>query len=316
MIISMVSPNYLTKEHCDIFKEKTGEEIKIVEELAVTSEILSEVEILISSGGGVTKSIVDSCKKLKWIFSISAGVDGLPFKELKEKNIIVSNTRGIHAPQIAEQTLGIMISFSRNLKMNFKSQLEKNWAHKLMPGELTGQTLCIIGAGSVGKEIARKAKAFDMNVIGLKNNTEPIENFDEVQNIKNLKAVLGISDYVVLIAPLTENTYKMIGIEEFKAMKKSAVFINMSRGDTVDEEAMIQALKEGYISGAGLDVFHKEPLQNNSPLWDMDNVIITPHNGGASPNTVNRATELLIKSYIAYKNGDEIPNIVDLKRKY
>lgn len=182
--------------------------------------------------------------------------------------------------------------------------------------EISEKTLCIIGTGSIGSEIARKAKAFDMKVIGVDKFPATSKNFDEVWGMDKMAEALGLADYTVLTIPLTEETYHLMGQKEFKSMKQSGILINMSRGDTVDETALIAALQEGRIAGAGLDVFHKEPLPQESPLWDMENVIITPHCAGDSPYLERRALNLFAENLLLYRQGKPMKNIINLERKY
>jgi phosphoglycerate dehydrogenase-like enzyme len=134
--------------------------------------------------------------------------------------------------------------------------------------------------------------------------------------IDKLHEALQQADYSVLITPLTEATFHLIGTEEFRVMKSSSIFINVSRGDTVDETALIEALQNGSIAGAGLDVFHEEPLPQDSPLWDMENVLITPHNAGVSPHYTTRIIDLFLTSLACYRQGKPLPNRIDLERKY
>ncbi|MRR18516.1 MAG: D-2-hydroxyacid dehydrogenase, partial [Deltaproteobacteria bacterium] len=208
--------------------------------------------------------------------------------------------------------------FSRRLGDFLRAQTEKRWAHDYgyEADELTGRTLLIIGAGSIGSEIARKAKAFDMTVYGIKNDPVPLEHFDRVAGTDALHGFLAESDYNVVITPLTARTYRMIGEKEFKAMKNSSIFINVSRGDTVDEAAMIEALRRGEIAGAGLDVFRDEPLPVSSPLWDMKNVFITPHMAGMSPHYMERAMEVFCDEFVAYRGGEKLRNVIGLDRGY
>jgi Phosphoglycerate dehydrogenase and related dehydrogenases len=313
MVISVGIP--LGKEFLQTIEKNTGEKIQTFNNLSEAQTVLPEAEIIMLFGG-IDPETIKTCRSLKWIFSFSAGVEKWPFKELLEMRVRVTNTRGIHGPQIAEQTMGMIISFSRGLNRCYRNQVEQKWAQYMPVDELTGKTLCVIGAGSIGREIARKAKAFDMRVIGLKSHPVPVEHFDEVRGSERLHEVLPQADYTVLITPLTDNTYHLIGQAEFKMMKSSSIFINVSRGDTVDEASLITALKEGLIAGAGLDVFHEEPLPCDNPLWNMPNVIITPHNSGISPNMVKRAGAIFIESLNCYRQGKPLPNQVDLQQQY
>ncbi len=313
MIVSIIP--FASEEFIEQLSSITGEKVKSFRNIIDAVEALPEAEILIHFGN-ISGETLKICRNLKWLFSLSAGVEKLPFPELIEMGITVTNTRGIHGKQMAEHVIGIMIAFSRYLHKCLKNQIEKKWDQNLRVDELAGRNLCIIGAGSIGMEIARKAKAFDMIVTGLKKHPVELEYFDFVWGIEKLHEALNHSDYSVLVTPLTDETFHLMGLDEFKAMKKNSVFINISRGDTVDENVMIEALKNGIIRGAGLDVFHEEPLPQESPLWNMENVIITPHNAGVSPYYMKRALEIFLNSLKLYKEGKPLPNRINLIRKY
>jgi phosphoglycerate dehydrogenase-like enzyme len=313
MILSLHVP--FDKETLQKIEKAIGEPIHAFKSFDEAAPFLPDADIILLFGG-LDPETLTRCPRLKWIFSFSAGVEKLPFAALMEKGVTVTNARGAQGPQIAEQTLGMMIAFSRRLNRCYRNQLERRWEPFMPADELTGKTLCIIGAGSIGREIARKAKAFDLKVIGLKYHPEALENFDQVWGIDRLHEALRQADYTVLATPLTPQTYHLIGAGELAAMKKSSFFMNISRGDTVDEPAMIEALKQGVIAGAGLDVFHEEPLPADNPLWAMENVIITPHNMGFSPRLFERLGLLLVKSIKCYRNGQPLPNQVDLERQY
>jgi phosphoglycerate dehydrogenase-like enzyme len=315
MIAFLATLPFFDKHDLDAAARQAGETIHAFYSPEEALDILPDAEILATFPSRFDREILKHCRSLKWLFCMSAGVEMLPLAELAAMGVTVTNARGIAGLQMAEQTMGMIIAFSRCLSRCFKNQLQKRW--EIPPvGELTGKTLCIVGAGSIGREIARKAKAFDMKVIGLKRHVEALENFDEVWSIDRLHEALPQADYTVLITPLTDDTYHLIGAEEFRAMKRSSIFINMSRGDTVDETALIEALKSGSIAGAGLDVFHEEPLPPANPLWEMENVIITPHNAGMSPLYVARINGLFAASLSCYRQGKPLPNRIDLNRKY
>jgi D-2-hydroxyacid dehydrogenase (NADP+) len=314
MIVYLASRPFFNKNALDVVAKQTGETIHAFYSPQEAVEVLPDAEIIITFGR-LDRDILKTCRSLKWVFSMSAGVEKLPLAELREMGVTVTNARGIHGPQIAEQTMGMIITFNRCLNRCARNQLQKRW--EVLPvGELTGETLCIIGAGSIGKEIARKAKAFDMKVIGLKRHPETLEHFDLVWPVDKLHEALRQADYSVLITPLTDDTYHLIGAQEFRVMKRGSIFINVSRGDTVDETALIEALQNGSIAGAGLDVFHEEPLPPGSPLWDMENVMITPHNAGSSPHYITRIIDLFLANLSCYRQGKPLPNRIDLKRKY
>ena len=315
MILSLIPQNILPIKELEAAGKKIGEKIFSFDDREEAVKLLPEAEILLVFGK-ISLEKLEFCRKLKWLFSYSAGVEKLPFNELKEMNVIVTNTRGIHGPQMAEQTLGLMISFSRKLHAALRNQLKKKWDQSLPVDELAGKTLCVIGAGSIGSEIARKARAFGMTAIGLKRKLECIEDFDDIRSMKDLHSTLSEADYVVLITPLTDETHHLMEKKEFQSMKPTGIFINMSRGDTVDESALIEALRQGTIAGAGLDVFHEEPLPENSPFWEMENVVLTPHNSGITPHYARRAMKVFTEEYLLYRQGKPLRNLVDLNRKY
>ncbi|MCL6625368.1 D-2-hydroxyacid dehydrogenase [Alicyclobacillus shizuokensis] len=279
-------------------------------------QALQEAEMLVCPGGAITAELINHCSQVRWIHSVSAGVERAPFALLRERGIQLSNSRGIHGKPIAEQALGMMIAFSRGLHANWQNQRERKWERVYPLSELTEKTLCIVGSGSIGREVARKAKAFDLRVVGVKRTPEPLPNHDDVFGFEQLDAALAVSDYVLVLTPLTETTFHLFDRARFARMKPSAVFLNFSRGDVVDEAALIEALQSGQIAGAGLDVFHEEPLPPESPLWSMDQVLISPHNGGWTPHHNRRLVPIILDNYHAYREGRPLPTGVDLERGY
>lgn len=312
MILSFTD---LRPDLCKKIADETGEKLISGDTKTVPEELLTNAEIIFSMGN-FSLDMLKCCKNLKWLFVMSAGVDLLPFENLKKAGVTVSNVSGIHATQIAEQVLGEMIIYSRKLYRCIENQRSKKWFRDIGVGELTGKNLLIVGAGSIGQEIARKAKAFDMNICGLKRHAEPLANFDKVLDMESFHEVLPAADYTVLAAPLTKETYMLVGKNEFELMKCGSIFINISRGDTVDEKALLEALQTGRLGGAALDVFHSEPLPPESPFWEMQNVIVTPHTSGLSPYYFDRCVKLFLESYKLYREGRQIPNLVDLDRQY
>ena len=306
--------------HLARLKRDISEEILVKSLESGIDEESARAEIWVAWGPSLAKlreSDFQKFRNLKWLHVLNAGVEMLPFERLAEKNLLVTNSRGIHVTQISEQILGMMICFSRGLHYHFRNKLEAKWENRYSYDELYGKTLCIIGAGNIGRELARRAKAFDMEIVGIRSNAaEKPEHFDAVAGIDRLREMLGKSDYVVNLLPLTPATRRLIGENEFAAMKPSAVFLNFSRGDVVDEQALIRALKNGKIRGAGLDVFQTEPLPPDSELWNMENVLITPHSSGFSPNLAEKMFDLFKRLYITYRSGGEMFNVVNLQKRY
>ena len=311
MIVSLVD---MSRELRDRIARETGETVAVCRS-GEEERVLPQAEIMIGHMNPGQRRL-ELARRLRWYFCISAGVEKLPFAYLREHGITVTNSSGMHGPQMSEHALGMMIAFSRGLLRSVHNQRRHVWERDMMLGQLAGSTLCVVGAGSIGQATARRARAFDMKVIGLRRHPGPVEFFDEIGGMDRLHEALGLADYVLLLTPLTRETRGLMGAAEFAAMKKSAVFLNLSRGGTVDEEALTAALRDGVIAGAGLDVFGQEPLDPASPLWDMENVLITPHVAGILPHYVELAADVFIRSYDSYRRGEPLPNRVDLAGGY
>lgn len=257
---------------------------------------------------------ISEFKNIKWIHSFSAGVDYI-VPLLKDKNILLTNSSGVHPIPIAEHVFAMILSFERGLYHALRFQLEKKWERPDVT-ELNGKTIGIVGLGRIGSEIARLSKAFGCKVIAVKRGMTKERYVDILYTTKNLNSLLVQSDYVVICLPLTEETRHLIGAREFSKMKKGAVIINIGRGAVINEKNLVDALIKKRIAGAGLDVFDEEPLPKESKLWDMENVIITSHYSGHTPFYMKRAEEIFIENLKAYMNGKKMPNLVDIKSGY
>lgn len=252
---------------------------------------------------------------LRWMHTASAGVDHILFPELRDSDIVLTNASGVFNIPIAETVLAYMLAVVKRLPEFLAQQRERRW-HKLPLRELRGLTVGIVGLGDIGTEIARLCRAFGMHVLGLRRRPLPSDVADEVLPPDRLHDLLARSDFVVIALPLTEETRGLIGRAELAAMKPGAWLINISRGAIVDEEALVEALREGRIGGACLDVFAEEPLPSESPLWEMPNVIITPHNSWSSPRIEEREVELFLENLRRYVSGEPLLNVVDKRAGY
>ncbi|AIE59014.1 D-2-hydroxyacid dehydrogenase [Bacillus methanolicus] len=255
---------------------------------------------------------------LRWLQSWSAGVDDLPLEKLAERKILLTSANGVHAYPISETILALMLALTRKIHTYIKNQQSKTWHHSGLKLEMHQKTVGIIGVGAIGKETAKIAKAFGMTVLGVRRSGRPEEFVDEMFTTDHLNSILPKCDYVVVTLPLTKDTRHLFGKEQFVLMKPSAFFINIGRGEVVNEAELIQALQDGQIAGAGLDVFETEPLGENSPLWDMENVIITPHTAGSTEHYNKRVIEDIfipnLKNYLEGKTPTI--NLVDYEKGY
>jgi len=277
---------------------------------------LESAEVIL---GGISREEFRMARNLRWIQATGAGVDGLLFPELVESDVILTNASGVHPIPIAEHTFALILAITRGLIKSFEGKRRKEWLHnEVFIDELYGKTIGIIGYGRIGQGIARLAKGFGMKVIGLKRDPgkEVEVKPDVLLGKDSLDILLKESDVVVIIVPLTKETYHMIGERELRLMKPTSILINVARGKVVDESALIKALKEKWIFSAGLDVFETEPLPPESELWGLDNVVITPHIAGLNPHYTDRLLDIFIRNLQAYPDISKMINVVDKRLGY
>ena len=262
-------------------------------------------------------------RKLKWLHSTAAGVGQLMYPELRKSGIEVTNASGVHRIPMAEHIVGTLIALSRRFPDCFRYQQQSRWAQQelwnapVRPRELRGQILLFIGFGAIGREVAKIIRPLGMRVWAVTLSGRAEEGLaEQLFPASKLHEALPQADFVVLAAPETPETHKLIGAREFALMKASAYFLNVSRGALVDEPALISALEQRNIAGAALDVASQEPLPPESPLWRLDNAFITPHMSAVSEHLWERQTNLLMENLERWFAGDALLNRVDLNRGY
>lgn len=280
------------------------------------ADVHRNVSVLICRDRDQVTEIVDVCPNLKMLSIVSTGVEKLPFEKLKERNIVVSNTGGLNAPIMSEYAMAYILSQSARVCENLLNQTKRVWKKFQCVDTLNEKTLLIVGAGRTGQLLAKKAKVFGMRVLGIKRQVSELENFDVVGNLDNLDIHLKSADYVVVTMPLTPDTRNLFDAKRFKQMKKESVFINISRAGLVKQDALIDALRNGTMGSAVLDVFEQEPISASSELWDVDNLYITPHSSGRLPNFVDEAAQYCIDNIKAFWNKTPLPNRVNLDAGY
>lgn len=275
----------------------------------------------------------ESAPMLKWVQFMWEGVDKIS-PAFRDSNIILTNASGAHAIPIAEHVFNFILNHERKAFLYRRYQDRKEWLgwwDQPKLGLLNGKTIGIIGYGRIGRAIAGIARGFEMNVVAMKKDPHVRESSDlqyskccdkeglipsRIFGPDGLNELLSISDHIVISLPLTSDTKGMIGEKEFEVMKREAFFVNVGRGALIDEASMINALKEKRISGAGLDVFEKEPLPEDSPLWEMENVIITPHSSVGGDPADEQIVDLFCENLQRYLDGREMINVIDKKRGY
>jgi len=287
-------------------------------ERAEIEENLGDIEI---AAGGFPHDLLRRAHNLRWLQQWGAGTDWLlRYPEAADLDFVLTNASGVHATPISEHVFAFLLAFARNLPTAIRHQRKREWARPTKPEgtfELAGKTMLLIGVGAIGERTARLANGMSMKVIGVRRNPGyTLPEVEAMYGTGQLHKVLPEADFVVLTIPLTEQTRCLIGEPELRLMKPTAYIVNIGRGGTIDETALVQALQTNKIAGAGLDVFETEPLPKDSPLWSMDNVIITAHYSGLTPHYNERAMEIFLDNLERYRAGKPLRNVVDKRLGY
>jgi len=277
--------------------------------------LLADAEVIY--GRRPPPNMVSRAPKLKWFQTFLAGVDHFLDEELIRSPIKITNMGGLHTC-VAETTLSMILMLSKGAPFCFENKRKKKWV-RYDPLSVEGSTVGIVGLGKIGKIVARLCKAFGMKVFATRRSAKAGDTaryVDKIFPMSNLEVLLSKGDFILSVLPSTPDTDKMFGEKEFRRMKKSAFFINMGRGNAVDEEALIRALSEGWIAGAGLDAYEKEPLPPESGLWDLPNVILFPHVSGKMKNYERLINRIFCENLERYLHGKRLKNLVNKKKGY
>lgn len=300
--------DYSDKQLSEI--EDLGYEITFVQnELQKLDIDLKDFEVVVCNGLFLHNEI-RNFPNLKMVQLTSAGLDRFPIDKVNLQMIQVANAKGVYSIPIAEWTVLKILELYKDSSSFIHNQHNKVWKKRRDLLELNGQTVCIVGSGSIGTEIAKRLQAFEVYTIGVDVNSTPKTYFNEMYLIEDLKDCISKCDIVILTVPATEGTRGMINKEILSDMKDEAVIVNVSRGEIIKEEDLIEALRNKTISGAILDVFQNEPLNEESHLWTLPNVIVTPHNSFVSSKNKDRLYELILSNLRAYKEDRELVNRV------
>jgi phosphoglycerate dehydrogenase-like enzyme len=263
---------------------------------------VGEAEVLIEHG--LPAAALARADRLRWVQSLSAGTNRYDHDALRERGVALTSVSGAHAPAIAQQVLAYLLTFERNLLRGFEQAARREW-RRYPAGELTGRTLGIVGVGAIGGEVADLGAACGMEVLGVRRHPDRGHpNVDEMLGPDRLHGVLGRADYVVLACPLTDATRGLIDDAALSSMRTGTVLVNVARGAVVEQDALVGALTAGDLAGAALDVADPEPLPRDSPLWDLSNVIVTPHNAGGSQHFPDRCVDVFARNYERFVAGE------------
>ncbi|MFB6170196.1 MAG: D-2-hydroxyacid dehydrogenase [Haloarculaceae archaeon] len=292
----------------DLVATRAGCSVDLARTPAETRELLPDAEVALAAH--FPADLFEVAERLSWVQALSAGVDFFPQEAFAEHGVALTSAAGVHAQPIAEQVLGYMVAFERDFLRAFRQQERSLWV-RYSGGELAGQTLCVVGVGAIGTRVAELADAFGMEVVGTKRHPETAPDvLADVRPPGGLDDLLLDADYVVVACPLTEETRGLIGSEQLKRLDEEAVLVNVARGPVVDQDALVAALRGDGLGGAALDVFEEEPLPETSPLWDLPNVLVTPHMAGSTPRSHERIADLFARNYEAWQAGDPLENRV------
>ncbi|MFG1621675.1 D-2-hydroxyacid dehydrogenase [Kribbella sp. NPDC049227] len=302
VVVGKESPAYV--------EAAAGAELRFVDSLDDASDLFGEMEAVI---GRVPPHVLAKAPKLRWVHSPSAGVDADLTPEMLASPVVLTSSAGNGGISLAEHSLLLMLMLNRDVPRWMRAQAEHRWDH-FVHSELAGLTVGIYGLGNSGLDLALKAKAFHMRVLGVRRRPEqPSPNVDELCSLDQL---LAESDFVVVTAPRTPATAGVFDRDAFARMKSSAYFICISRGGIADDDALLEALRTGQIAGAGLDAHGVEPLPPESPFWSLPNVIVTPHNGATSTGTRRRSQEIVAENLRRFVSGEPLHNVVDKSAGY
>jgi len=258
-----------------------------------------------------------ACPNVRWVHSRSAGLDSILFPELVQSPIPLTNGKGVFSQSLGEFALAAMLYFAKDFRRMLRNQEADRWEQFLVE-EIAGQTVGIVGYGDIGRAVASRAQAMGMRVLALKRHapSSPDPFIAQFFKPEELNVLLAQCDYIVIAAPLTPETHHMIGDAAFAAMKPNAVVVNIGRGPVIDQQALVRALIEGKIKGAGLDVFEQEPIPPGDPIYKLENVLISPHCADQTREWLNRAMQFFLKQYERFSNGQPLKNIVEKRLGY
>ena len=284
---------------------------------AYLADLPFEVDVIDDDGIATRDAVVtlehrEAFLECDWIHSIQAGVDRFPFEAFDANGVVLTNSTGIHDRTIGETVAGYLLAFSRRLHDHVADQQDRRWER---PGwdeafTLPGTTACVVGTGTLGGGVADVLGALGVRVVGVRRSDEPVPGFEEIYATDDLLEAVADAEFVIVTVPLTDETHHLLDADVFDAMRDDAYLVNVARGPVVDEPALIDALESGSIAGAALDVFEEEPLPESSPLWGMDEVIVTPHCGAYTRDYFRDVGDIVRENVSRLESDEELHNRV------
>ncbi|SFB81123.1 D-2-hydroxyacid dehydrogenase (NADP+) [Halobiforma haloterrestris] len=285
--------------------------VDYLDDTSVAVEVVGDADVE-ACDAVVTLEHRDEFLEVDWIHSIQAGVDRFPFDALEDAGVVLTNSTGIHDRTVGETVASYLLAFSRRLHDHVANQGERRWDQPAWDEAFTlpGSTACVLGTGTLGRGVADVLGSLGIRTVGVRRSADPVPGFEEVYANDDLFEAVADADFVIVTLPLTESTRHLVDREVFETMGEDAYFVNVGRGPVVDEGALIDALESGAIAGAALDVFETEPLPEESPLWGMDEVIVSPHCAAFTEDYFRDVGDLVRENVDRLAEGDPFHNRV------
>ncbi|OAH53027.1 MULTISPECIES: D-2-hydroxyacid dehydrogenase [Bacillaceae] len=300
----------------DIQRKFPEESFSFYKDIKEANDVLQDAEILVTFGSDLTEDMIEQCQSLKWIMVASAGIEDMPLGAIQDRDIFVTTSRGIHKIPMAEFTLGLMLNHVKRFPELGVLEKAETWNKELPLQELAGKEAAILGTGAIGQEIARLCKAFRMTTAGINRSGRSVDEFDRIFQMSELEEAVKEADFVIAILPSTLDTVGALQPEHFEAMKQTAAFINIGRGDVVSEHVLLSAINDEEIAHAYLDVFAVEPLPEGHPFWRHENMTVTPHISSITKAYIPRAMAIFEHNLLCFKEGGDYQNILDIRKGY
>ncbi|QLG50158.1 D-2-hydroxyacid dehydrogenase [Natrinema halophilum] len=291
-----------------IRKRRPDIDLEHVDDADALLDAVADADVLVTQR--LPDDVLAAADDLEWVQALSAGADFYDYETLSDRSVALTTVSGIHAKPIAQQVLGYLLYFERRFDRAIVQQNRREW-ERYLAGELGDRTVGIVGVGAIGSKVADYCQAFDAHLIGTKRDpTDAPDCVDELYGPDGLESVLSESEYLVLACPLTDETRRLIDATALARLPDEAVVVNVARGEVVDQTALVDALEADALGGAALDVFEEEPLPEKSPLWDREDVLVTPHMAGSTPHYWERCADVFGRNYDRFRAGEALENRV------
>ncbi len=304
----------LKEDAIEAIRQKTGAEVYVAENQQDAGKLIADADVAF---GFVPTHLLEKAHALQWLQTAYAGVERILDSPWGNPDMILTNGSGIFGPCISEHIIGMMVGFSRGLHIARDHQWKRQWRFAYPMAELTGAAVGLLGYGDIGRETAKRLQPFGCILRAIRRSvSEPDQYLDSVHTMDQLDSLLPELDYLVCSLPHTDETAGLITLERMKRMPKTSVIINVGRGSLIPEDDLVAALKDGVIAGAGLDVTPREPLPDDSALWSLENLVLTPHNSGWTPYHVQRGLRIFFQNWDRFIHGDPLINQVEPNKGY